>query len=96
MRLGRLAFAAVLAVAAFGCGRRATREECEMVVERNIDLQLAAQGESGEAAVAKRAKLRAELEPSITACEGMRVRDSLMSCMRTADTPEKIKQCTPR
>jgi hypothetical protein len=87
-----LALALVLAVV--GCGRKATREDCEAVVDRNVELQLKALGVTDPALVGKRRdEMRTSMREDIDKCIGKRVTDSMMSCVKTAETTEKIDKC---
>lgn len=86
--------ALVLALGVLGCGRKATREDCETVVDRNVELQLKALGVTDPAVVGKRrAEMRASMEKDIAECVGKRVTDSMMVCVKTADTAEQIDKC---
>jgi len=77
-----------------GCGRKATREDCEIVVDRNVELQLKALGVTDSAVVDKRrAEMRASMEKDIQECVGKRVTDGMMTCVKSADTAEKIDKC---
>lgn len=86
------AFAAALL--ATGCGRKATREDCEIVVDRNVELQLKALGVTDPAVVAKRRdEMRSSMKDDIDRCVGKRVTDGNMACVKTAETAEKIDKC---
>ena len=77
-----------------GCGRKATREDCEMVVDRNVELQLKALGVVEPSIVAKRRiEMRASMDKDIKECGGKRVTDSMMACVKQAETAEKIDKC---
>ena len=76
------------------CGRKATREDCDLVVDRNVELQLKALGVSDPAVVSKRRdEMKASMKDDIDKCVGKRVTDGMMSCVKSADTPEKIDKC---
>lgn len=84
---------ALLLVAA-GCGRKATRADCELVVDRNIEVKLRADGVSDPDTIQKRKdELRGSLKEDIDRCVGKRVTDSMMACVRTAETAEQIDKC---
>jgi len=85
----------LLASAALGgCGRKATREDCEAVVDKNVELQLKALGVTDPAVVGKRREeMRASMREDIETCVGKRVTDSMMGCVKTAETAEKIDKC---
>jgi len=89
----------LLAIAAFalllaGCGRKATKEDCEAVVDKNVELQLKALGVTDTAIVSKRRdEMRASMRDDIDKCIGKRVTDSMMACVKSAETAEKIDKC---
>lgn len=86
-------FVASLGVLA-GCGRKATREDCELVVDRNIEVKLKADGVTDPAVVQKRKdELRPTLKEDIDKCVGKRITDGMMKCVRGAETPEQIDKC---
>ena len=77
-----------------GCGRKATREDCEAVVDKNVELQLKALGVTDPTIVAKRRdEMRASMRDDIDKCVGKRVTDAMMSCVKNAETAEKIDKC---
>ena len=84
----------VLSLALVGCGRKATREDCETVVDKNVELQLKALGVTDPAIVAKRRdEMRASMRDDIDKCVGKRVTDSMMACVKNAETADKIDKC---
>ena len=86
--------AVLLATALVGCGRKATREDCEAVVDKNVELQLKALGVTEPGVVAKRRdEMRASMRDDIDKCVGKRVTDAMMSCVKSAETAEKIDKC---
>jgi hypothetical protein len=83
-----------LVFCAAACGRRATLADCEMVVDRNIEVKLRADGVTDPDTIAKRKdELRASLKEDIDKCVGKRVTESMMACVRTAETAEQIDKC---
>lgn len=83
-----------LVLGAGGCGRKATRADCEAVVDKNVELQLKALGVVDPAVVGKRREeMRASMHDDIDKCVGKRVTDSMMSCVKSAETAEKIDKC---
>lgn len=86
--------ALVFAVALAGCGRKATREDCEAVVDKNVELQLKALGVTDAAVVAKRREeMRSSMKDDIDKCVGKRVTDGMMACVKNAETADKIDKC---
>lgn len=77
-----------------GCGRKATREDCDVVVDKNVELQLKALGVVDPAVVSKRREeMRASMKDDIDKCVGKRVTDGMISCVKNAETTEKIDKC---
>ena len=94
MRLVLALFLVGLACGLVGCGRKATREDCEAVVDKNVELQLKALGVTDAAVVAKRREeMRASMREDIDKCVGKRVTDSMMACVKNAETADKIDKC---
>jgi hypothetical protein len=92
MRQGIVLVALVFGLA--GCGRKATRADCELVVDRNIEVKLRADGVTDPDVIQKRKdELRGSLTDDIDRCVGKRVTDSMMACVRTAETAEQIDKC---
>ena len=84
-----------LAVAVAGCGRRATLADCQLIVDRSVELQMREMSETDPKAVAKRtAEVRAELDDQIKSCEGQRrVTEKTMSCVQAANTTTELDKC---
>lgn len=77
-----------------GCGRKATRADCEAVVDKNVEVKLKADGIVDPATVEKRKEeLRASLKEDIDQCVGKRVTDGMLNCVQNAETPEQIDKC---
>jgi hypothetical protein len=89
-----MSFVLLGAAVVCGCGRKATREDCETIVDRNVEVRLKADGETDPVRIASRKKeLREQLAEDIDRCVGKRVTDGMMSCVKTADKPEQIDKC---
>lgn len=77
-----------------GCGRKATRQDCELVVDRNVELQLKQMGVADPSTVAKRTEeMRASMRDDIDKCVGKRVTEGMMACVKTAQSAEAIDKC---
>lgn len=84
----------ILAVILVGCGRKATRADCELVVDKNVEVKLKADGMIDAPLVAKRKEeLRASLKDDIDKCVGKRVTDGMLTCVKGAETAEQIDKC---
>jgi hypothetical protein len=86
--------ASALALFAFGCGRKATREDCELVVDKNVEVKLKADGMTDPALIQKRKdELRTSLKEDIDKCVGKRVTEGMLACVKRAESPEQIDKC---
>ncbi|MCL2778704.1 MAG: hypothetical protein FWD73_11930 [Polyangiaceae bacterium] len=91
---GCLVLLSLFSLAAVGCGRKATREDCEVVVDRNVEIQLKAQGVIDPAVIDKeKQKILSSMSADIDKCVGMHVTDSMISCMKNAPTAEQVDKC---
>lgn len=83
----------VLGVA--GCGRPATKADCDVILEKSAMIELEAQKVTDQAEVAKRieAVRTAQGEQLLAKCVGRRVTDKAMACVRTAKTAEQVDRC---
>lgn len=90
----RTAIAFAMMLALLGCGRKATLEDCQMVVDRNVEVEMKRQKVTDSAQIDKRkTEIRKELEPLVKECVGKRVTDSMMKCVKNADTSAAIDEC---
>jgi hypothetical protein len=85
---------AALAGGLAGCGRRATREDCELIVDRNVEVGLRTQGTLDPTVIQKRKdEMRTDMKERIDQCIGKRVTDREMACVKAAETPDQIDKC---
>jgi hypothetical protein len=77
------------------CGRHATHDDCELIVDRSVELQMRGASENDAQAIARReAEVRAELGEEINTCErDRRVTDKMMTCVRSAATAGELETC---
>jgi hypothetical protein len=88
----RLVFAGALAVCA--CGRRATQADCQLIVDRSVELQLKELSEGDASAISAREReIRAQLTDEIHSCESHRVSEKTLACVRGASTPKELDAC---
>jgi hypothetical protein len=89
-----LALLALVALCS-ACGRRATHADCQLIVDRSVEIQLKEQSESDPKAIVKRkAEIRAELDDKINSCErDRRVTDKMMACVQSASTTSDLQTC---
>jgi hypothetical protein len=84
----------VLGPAAMGCGRHATDDDCRLIVDKGVELQMKAMAETDRDAIAAREQqVRAALGDQIHACESRRVTDKTMTCVRSAPTLKDLEEC---
>jgi hypothetical protein len=77
-----------------GCGRRATTEDCQLIVDRSVELQMKEMSDTDPAAIQKReAQVRSELDGEIKSCESRRVTDKTMACVNAAKTTMELDAC---
>jgi hypothetical protein len=88
----------LIATAVLGaCGRRATELDCQLIVDKSVELELrqaAGGSETSPDAIKKREEqVRGELQDEIKSCEGKRVTDQTMACVHAARTTEELDAC---
>jgi hypothetical protein len=80
--------------AAIGCGRRATRADCQLLVDRGVELQMKGMSLTDRTAIKKREQqVRDSLQTEIDSCEGRRVTERMMACVKAAPTTAELDQC---
>jgi hypothetical protein len=85
----------LIAALVFGCGRKATQADCDLILDRYVEVQLRAMNVNDPATIAKReTEMRAEMKDEIRDCVGKRVTDSMLGCVKRAQTNEEIDKCT--
>lgn len=77
-------------LAATGCGHPASRAECEEIIERMMRLR--AQEKSIDESGLEE-KIEDAKEDLVKECEGKRITDSFMECVRNAKTADEIRDC---
>jgi hypothetical protein len=94
-RVAFVGLGALLALASGpGCGRRATDADCQLIVDRSVELQMKDMKDTDPASIEKtQAQLRSELADQIRDCVGRRVTDSMMSCVQKAQTSAELEAC---
>lgn len=89
-RMRSFAWVSLLVACAVGCGRPATREECDEIVGRIAELELRARGLTGNNADEVKATKDALEKTTLRDCVGRRISDKAMSCVRSAKTTQQI------
>jgi hypothetical protein len=86
--------AGCLACAICACGRRASEADCRLIVDKSVELQMKELRLTSEDDIRRREEeVRAQLQSDIESCEGRRVTDRTISCVRTATSPRELDQC---
>jgi hypothetical protein len=84
----------LFALFAAGCGRRATEADCQLIVDKSVEVQLRQMSTTDAPAIRKReVQVREELQGEIKSCEGRRVTDKTMSCVQASSTTQELDQC---
>jgi N-acetylglutamate synthase-like GNAT family acetyltransferase len=83
-----LALAACLA--ALGCGRKATVEDCEQIVRRIAELELQGTVSKEELGTEVDQAQQAFRERALADCVGRRITEKSLACVATAKTPEAV------
>jgi hypothetical protein len=87
-------FGVVAASSGLGCGRRATHADCELIVDKSVELQMKEMSLTSAADVQKRVEqVRSQLQGDIASCEGRRITDRTVSCVQAAATTKEMDQC---
>jgi hypothetical protein len=94
----RAGLAFVIGVAAatssVGCGRRATQADCQLIVDKSVELQMKEMSLTSAVDVQKRVELvRGQLQGDIASCEGRRITDRTVACVQAATTTKEMDQC---
>jgi len=77
-----------------GCGRRATHADCQLIVDRSVELQSQDVNESDPKVLQERVRrIRAALEDQIKECESRRVTDRTMACVQAAKSNTELETC---
>ena len=88
------AAAALVGLGLSGCGRRATELDCQLIVDKSVELQLPETNQTSPEAIEKREEqVRAELQDEIKSCEGRRVTEKTLACVHSASTTQELDKC---
>ncbi len=93
MRVG-VAWVVLASAASVGCGRRATAADCQLIVDKSVELQMKEMSFTSPAEVQKRVEqVRSQLQGEIASCEGRRITDRTVACVQAAKTTKEMDQC---
>jgi hypothetical protein len=88
------ALAAAILLTLAACGRPATREDCELIIDKNVELEMKQMKIDDPVAIDKRkAEIRSTMEGQLKGCVGKRVTDGMMKCVHNAKTTDEIDGC---
>lgn len=88
------AAALTLAIVSLGCGRPATDADCQLIIDRNVEVQMRAMKLEDKSLITKKQEeLRSAMKDDLKDCVGRRVTDGMMRCVREAPTAEEITKC---
>ena len=81
-----------LVLLVLGCGHPASRAECEQILDKVVELELATQNVKDQATIAERKeKVRKERgEALLPKCVGKKITDAAVACVRGATTYDQI------
>jgi len=86
---------AVLAVALLACGHRATEADCDLIVDRYVEIELQTLQVTDPKVIAlRKSEMHRDLKDELKACPGKRITDSMLTCVRQARTNDEIDRCT--
>ena len=91
-----LSLALVASLLLAGCGHPASRAECDLILDKIVELELRGQNITDPAVVAQRKEdtRKAKGAELGKQCEGRKVTDATMACVRGATSYEQIEnQC---
>ncbi len=90
----RRAFVALSFIVLAGCGRKATRADCEHFFNKNVEVKLKSEGVTDPPAIEKRqAELRKDLQEDLDKCVGRRITDGMLKCVDGAQTDTDVDKC---
>ena len=76
------------------CGHPATEAECQLLVDKNVELQIAAMTTPPPDVEKEKARVRAEMETALKGCVGRRITNRMLTCVKSAKTVKEVDQCT--
>jgi len=85
----------MLVMGLFGCGRPATKAECDEIFDKSAEIELRSQNVTDPAEITKRtAAVRAARgEELVGKCVGRRITQRALECVRKASTTDQVDRC---
>jgi hypothetical protein len=91
----RAASLGVIALALASCGRKATAADCDLIVDRYVEVELKALKVTDPAVIEQRkADMRKDLKDDLASCPGKRLTDSMLDCVKKAESNDELDRCT--
>ncbi len=70
-------------------------EDCDFIVDRNVEIELKALRVTDPKVIEQRkADMRKDLKDELKACPGKRITDSMLACVKAAETSVELEKCT--
>ncbi len=77
-----------------GCGRIATEEDCRLIYDKNVEVEMRTLEKADQATIDKKKNdLKSMFEADLKQCVGKRISDSVMACIKSAQTSEEMAKC---
>jgi hypothetical protein len=77
-----------------GCGRRATEADCQLIVNKSVELEMKAMSRADPPSIQKREEeVRAQLRDEIEACQSRHVTEKTLACVRSASSTQGLDAC---
>ena len=78
-----------------GCGRPATKADCDEILDKSAMFELQLQHVTDSAEIKKRTEAvrAAQGEQLLAKCVGRRITDKAMTCVRNATSSEQVDRC---
>ena len=85
---------AALAMGAMACGHPATEDECRVLFDKSVEVEMREYvGANDDAIAKKQAELRKEFEGDLGRCVGKRVTEGSIECIRKASNKAELNEC---
>ena len=82
------------AVLLSGCGRVATEEDCRLIYDKNVEVEMRSLEKADQATIEKKkTELKSAFDADLKQCVGKRISDSVMACIKSAQTSEEMAKC---
>lgn len=77
-----------------GCGRKATEADCDLIIDRNTEVAMKAINITDPNAITKKqTQIRADMKEELKDCVGRRISDTIINCVRAAQSTDEINKC---